>query len=362
MNSAALRKYVGLLCLAALLNLSGCAEVKYVMHLDPDYRNNTPATAPVWPAAPEKPRYRYVGQLLGEENFVSDEAQQRNAGLKLWYWLVGLFESGEKKITLKRPQSGTVDEQGRIYVTDVSNGAVFVFDQGTGKLLVWNQAQDGQNFITPIGIVVGAEGQLLVADADLGRVFRLDRNGKPLGNFGQDILKRPTGLARDAKRGRVYVSDTHAHDIKVFDDSGGLLEIIGNRGEGAGELNFPTHLVFADDKLYVADTMSARVQIFDSDGKPAGSMGQRGLVFGNFTRPKGVTVDGEGNLYVVESYYDNLLVFNGQGEFLIPIGGTGKEIGQFYLPAGVWSDTQDRIYVADMFNGRIVIFQFLGGM
>nr|MDP2191901.1 6-bladed beta-propeller [Rhodoferax sp.] len=353
------RSKAWLLGLAALLLLSGCAETKYVMHVDPDYR--TASTARIWPAAPETPRYRYVGQLLGQENFVSEEANQRNAGLKLFYWLVGLFDDTEEKITLKRPQSGAVDAQGRVYVTDISNHAIFVFDQAAGKLLVWNQATAKRNFVTPIGIAIGAGGQILVADAELGRVFRLDPEGKPLGDFGHEVLKRPTGLARDPVRGRIYVSDTHAHDVKVFNDAGVLLEVIGNRGEGDGELNFPTHLSFAGDKLYVADSMNARVQIFDAQGKAAGTLGQRGLYIGNLTRPKGVTVDGAGNIYVVESFYDHLLVFNSQGNFLLPIGGTGKEVGQFYLPAGVWSDPQGRIYVADMFNGRIVIFQFLGG-
>lgn len=351
---------VWLLGLAALLLLPGCAQTKYQIQLDPDVHSSS-SPARVWPTAPEKPRYRYVGQLLGQENFVADPVQQDHAGVKMLQWLVGLFGAGKEKITLKRPQSGVVDAQGRIYVTDVSNRAIFVFDQAAGKLLVWTQASERQNFVTPIGIAIGAEGQILVADAELGRVFRLSRDGKPLGDMGRNLLKRPTGLARDAVRGRIYVSDTHAHDVKVFDDAGVLLEVIAHRGEGSGELNFPTHLSFAGDKLYVSDSVNARVKVFDPDGKGMGTLGQRGLYVGNLTRPKGVTVDGSGNIYVVESFYDHLLVFNSDGDFLLPIGGTGKEVGQFYLPAGVWSDAQGRIFVADMFNGRVVIFQFLGG-
>lgn len=349
------------LLLAALLLLSGCAETKYVMQVDPELQAGR--TVPVWPAAPETPRYRYVGQLLGEQNFVAEAGDARGNGMKLLSWLVGLMGGEDEKIVLKRPQSGMVDAEGRVYVTDVANHAVFVFDQTAGKLLVWDRAQESKRFVTPIGIALGAGGQILVADAELGRVFRLDRDGKPLGSFGQGLLIRPTGLARDAQRGRVYVSDTHAHDIKVFDDDGRWLESIGHRGDGDGDgdLNFPTHLAFAGDKLYVTDGMNARVQIYDPRGKVIGTIGRRGLIIGNFTRPKGVTVDASGNIYVVESFYDNLLVFNSEGSFLMPIGGTGKEVGQFYLPAGVWSDQGGRIYVADMFNGRIVIFQFLGG-
>lgn len=348
-----------LVLLASLLLLTACAEPKFLMRVDPDALAGS--AVPIWPAEPEKPRYRYVGQLLGEQNLVPDGDNPGGVGTQVLYWLLGLIGRDEEKTVLKRPQSGTVDAEGRIYVTDIANHAVFVFDQAAGNLLVWKQSEERRNFVTPIGIAIGAGGQLLVADADLGRVFRLDRDGKPIGSFGKDVLTRPTGLARDAQRGRIYVADTHAHDVKVFDDDGKLVDTIGKHGEGEGELNFPTHLTFAADKLYVADSMNARVQIYDLQGKVIGTIGRRGLFIGNFTRPKGVAVDPSGNIYVVESFYDNLLIFNSEGNFLMPIGGTGKEVGQFYLPAGVWSDRNGRIYVADMFNGRVVIFQFLGG-
>ncbi len=343
----------------ALALLGGCADVHYTLHLDPDYRSNAPAKH--WPAAPEQARYAYVGQLLGQDNLVSEDANQRNIGVKVLHWLVGLFDGSQDKVTLKRPQSGVVDAQGRVLVTDVSNHAVFVFDQAGGTLQVWEMAEQTRKFVTPIGIAVGWDGQLLVADAELGQVFRLDRDGKPLGSFGKGLLTRPTGLARDAARGRIYVADTHGHDIKVFDDAGVWLQTIARRGEGEDGLNFPTHLAFAQGRLLVADSMNARVQIFNADGQLVQTLGQRGLNKGNLTRPKGVTVDSSGNMYVIESFFDTLLVFNPGGEFLMPLGGTGQEVGQFYLPAGLWSDTQGRVYVADMFNGRVVIFQFLGG-
>lgn len=352
-----LRLLIPFLLTASCL-LSGCAETKYVMQLDVEKRPESAAR--VWPAPPEPPRYRYAGQLTGEENFIPEGGDKRSAGVKFFHWLVGLASGMEEKTILKRPQSGMVDAQGRVYVSDVANHAVFVFDQPAGKLHVWNMAQQNRGFVTPIGIAQGKGGQILVADAELGQVYRLDPEGKPAGSFGKDILDRPTGLARDDKRGRIYVSDTHGHDVKVFDDDGRLVQTIGRRGEGDGELNFPTHITFAGDRLYVTDSMNARLQIFDADGKFVRGMGRRGLYYGNLTRPKGVTVDPKGNIYVVESFYDNLLVFNSKGEFLMPLGGTGQDVGQFYLPAGVWSDPGGRIYVADMFNGRIAIFQFLG--
>lgn len=349
---------IRLLALAGLtLLMAGCADNHLVMNLADTSQNAPPI---VWPAPPDEPRYRYVGELTGEDNFRPDNWANRNNATKLFDWLVGLTRFNSQPVTLQRPQSGMVDEEGRIYVTDIGRGAVFVFDKPAGKLEVWEKARGDERFVAPIGITQGARDEILVADSELKSVFRLDKKGNVLGEFGHDILERPTGLARDAKRGRIFVADTHAHDIKVFNDDDQLINVIGERGEGDGEFNFPTHLAFVADKLYVTDTLNSRIQIFDSDGNFIAKFGKLGLNVGNLVRPKGVAVDSESNIYVIESLYDNLLVFDKKGRTLLALGGSGKEIGEFYLPSGVWIDNHDQVYIADMFNGRITVLQFLG--
>ena len=189
----------------------------------------------------------------------------------------------------------------------------------------------------------------------------LSHDGVPVGRFGGDALIRPTGLDIDEASGRVYVADRGAHVVKVFSRDGDLLQTIGVPGNATGELNAPMHISVAGSKIYVSDALNAYVQIFSlSDGQPLGRVGQRGLYVGNLVRPKGVTVDSDGNIYVVESYYDHLLIYDESGQFLLPIGGTGSDVGQFFLPAGMWSDKTDRVFVADMFNGRVVIFRYVG--
>lgn len=317
-------------------------------------------TPKVWPGPPDEARYRYVGELTGENNFLPDNWANRSTASKFLDWVAGLTGFNSEPIVLQRPQSGTVDAEGRIYVTDIGRGAVYVFDKPAGKLEVWEMASGSARFTSPIGIALGARGEVLIADAELHSVFRLNKKGNPVGEFGHEILKRPTGLARDAGRGRIYVADTHGHDIKVFDDDGKLLKVIGHRGEGDGEFNFPTHLAFSADNLYVTDTLNSRIQVFDTDGKMIAKFGKLGMNVGNLVRPKGVAVDSVGNIYVVESLYDNLLVFDKQGHTLLGVGGSGKKIGEFYLPSGVWVDSQNQIYIADMYNGRITVLQFLG--
>ncbi len=310
---------------------------------------------PVWPPPPERPRYRYMGQLTGEENY---RGQRTAVGRKVLAWLVGLATGPHSPRVLQRPQGGYTDARGRIYVSDVSRAAVYVFDPKDG-LQIWEEAGANLHFLTPLGVTAGEPGYILVADADLRRVVILNEQGKPQGSMGEGVLQRPVGVARDPVSGLIYVADSKAHDVKVFDRDGVLVATWGRRGHGPGEFNAPTYLTFADGRLYVTDTLNSRVQVFDREGRFVRSVGRRGLYLGDLPRPKGVAVDQDRNLYVVESYYDHLLIFNEKGEFLLPIGGTGNGIGQFYLPAGVWTDHRGWVYVADAFNGRVMIFEYL---
>jgi len=349
---------ISLVFLAALL-LQACASAPRVMQFFPD--GLVPEKVIVWPPPPEIARFEYAGLLIGESNFTMADGARDSVGVRLLRWVAGLGGRQAAIRQLIRPQSGMVDANGRILVTDAGRQAILVFDEVQGELSIWEDIGDGGTFQSPVGIASHVNGEILVADAALGAIVVLTPEGKPLGRIGEEILQRPSGLSVDPVSGEIYVSDTAAHDIKVFESSGKLLRTIGRRGTSPGEFNGPTHIRFNDGRLYVTDTLNARVQVMTASGDVTAEIGRRGLYVGNLVRPKGVTNDTHGNVYVIESYYDHLLVFDADGNLLMPIGGTGNQVGQFFLPAGIWSDSENRIFVADMFNGRVVVLRYLGG-
>jgi len=352
------------LFLAALLfGLAGCSSMREKPVFSMGLEATPQAQRLVFPPASdgEVPRYAYLGELRGETNISRPEVFGDGL-MNSVFRLLDIIAGPAAPIVMDRPQTGAVDARDRVFVTDIGRASVFMFDETVPEVKTWFKAEGLTDFISPVGIALGPEGQIFVADADLALIARLGPNGETLPSIGRGHLQRPNGIAFDPVARKIFVADTTAHQIKIFDLEGNLLSELGTRGEDAGEFNHPTHIAIANDKLYVTDTMNARVQVFSTrSGAYLATLGKRGMVVGNFSRPKGVAVDNEENVYVVESYFDYLLIFNRKGQFLMPLGGTGTGPGQLHLPSGVWVDSRNRVYVADMLNSRVAVFQFLGG-
>jgi len=318
-----------------------------------------------WPKANEIAYYVYLGDIYGESNLLKIKNNQESTLIKIWNFITG--EITKRNIDLKRPQAMLSDGKGKLYISDVSHQAIFVIDTVLGTQTLWYHSAENKKFISPIGLTFGAENELLVADSELGKVIRLDLSGRPIGVIAHPSLTRPTGIVRIASQQKIYVSDTYNHDIKVFNDAGELLFVIGKKGEALLEFNAPTFLAAHTNGLLVSDTLNARVHLIKNDDDGGITMnssshfyGRRGMKLGNLTRPKGVASDSDGNIYIIESYFDHMLVFSEADQFLLPLGGTGHGPGEFYLPSGMFIDEQDKIYISDMMNGRISVFQFLG--
>lgn len=319
-----------------------------------------PAPQNIWPAAPEVPRYIYLGDLRGESSRTDDDKQKQSLASRFFSALVGLENKAIPVTDLLRPQHGAVDENGRVYVTDPGRQSIFVFNEITSEFSVWNEKELGIPFQSPVSIAL-VDDEVMITDSEQGLIWVLNQQGEIIRRIGEEILLRPTGIAYSPIDKRIYVSDTDESNIKVFSRSGELLDTIGSKGAQPGQFNHPTYLHYQNSTLYVADSLNARIQAIDLEDDSIDIIGKRGLYVGNFSRPKGIALDSDGNIYITESYYDHLLIFNPQGKLLMAIGGSGQKAGQFSQPTGVWIDHKDRLFISDMLNSRVSIFQYLGG-
>ena len=145
--------------------------------------------------------------------------------------------------------------------------------------------------------------------------------------------------------GSIYVADMHNNRVQKFDHNGDFVGTIG----GAGEFNEPRGVaVDGAGSLYVVDTWNARVQKFDSAGRPIASLTTSRGLFG----PKGVAVDGD-RLLVTDTGNGAVEIFDLGGRHLATWGAAGDGPGQFREPVGIAADGRGHVFVADTANGRI---------
>lgn len=310
---------------------------------------------PVWPPPPAEARVEYVRSI----------SSPRDVRLKAepwWEKVINFLFGVGKRDHLVRP-FGVTTFGGKIYVADPGDVSVWEIDPAAGKMSRLIEGERGK-LQMPIGVAVAGDGRLFVSDSAAGCVAVFGTEGKSRGKRLGEIrekMQRPTGLALDRERGRLYVADTMTHSVHVYDTQTlHHLFDIGRRGGGKGEFNFPAHLALAGGKLYVTDEMNFRIQVFDREGKFLSAFGHLGDGAGDFARPKGVAVDSEGHIYVVDALFDNVQIFDEQGRLLLFIGGPGRKPGEFWLPSEIWIDEHDNIYISDSYNRRLQVLRYLG--
>ncbi len=85
--------------------------------------------------------------------------------------------------------------------------------------------------------------------------------------------------------------------------------------------------------------------------------GGQGKERGQFDKPRGIALDGQGNLYVADLGNARIQKFSPEGNFLAAIGKPGTGEGELREPNGITVDTAGNIYVADALNHRLIRFK-----
>lgn len=312
---------------------------------------------PVFPMAPEEPRFYFERTIYSSADVV---AEDKNAALRRA--LTGESRLGEG---MGKPY-GVAVYHGRVYVSDTAVRAVMVFDIPGQRFFKIGEDDPGR-LSMPIGLDVDGEGNLYVVDASVKQVVVYDKDGKFLRTLaGPKSFVRPSGIAVDELGERVYVVDTGSvgseeHRVRVFDAKNGahLLDI-GKRGKEKGELNLPRDVVIGRDGLvYVVDGGNFRVQAFKPDGTFVSTFGEVGRRGGQFSRPKEAAVDADGNVYVIDAAFGNYQIFTADGQLLLSVGSRSEKDGmaKYMLPSGIAIDGDGRVYVADQYFRKVDVYR-----
>lgn len=175
-----------------------------------------------------------------------------------------LLQTFRDAANISRPLSVAVDEAtGRVFVADEVFSHVVIFSpegeplQGIGARGL--NAGPG-NFRVITDMAMAPEGVYVTDRVEL-RVQLIGLDGKYVRNFGQSDLIFPLAIARD-QYGRMFISDRSDNRLRVFDNQGQLIEIVGRNGSGPGEFRLANDMAIDGDRLYVADSLNGRIQVF----------------------------------------------------------------------------------------------------
>ena len=305
----------GCLCLALF---SGCSTPT----------QSVPKSFTFFPSPPDDPRIQFLTAFQG------DAQMGRSRGFTE-------FIAGEKKTAnpLVKPY-GLAVHGGKIFVCDTVAHNIEVFDLQKKRATYFEPQGEGKLRL-PINISIDADGTRYVADTGRQQVLIYGPDGTYVAAMGKKDDMKPSDVAITADR--LYITDLINHAVKVFSkaDRKLLFTIPLDAKNDREKLFLPSNLSLdkVGRRLFVSDTGANRVQVYDLDGKYIRSIGQQGVAPGLFARPKGVAADRAGLADVVDAATQVVQIFDAEGRLLLFFGQAGASTrGEVVLPAAVKVD------------------------
>lgn len=299
-------------------------------------------------------RIAWVAQYPSNEN----EASRKKFGTRI----IELVTGPKNSLQLSKPLSVVASSPDSIWILDQGNEAIFRVEKKVGEIPhFWEKKY--MDFKSLVGLSTFTNNRLLFTDSYLNKIFVMDPAKKEVKPLNDSILlEQPTGIAWSKTTRQIWVVETKAHHIRIMDESGRTIKMIGTRGTGPGQFNYPTSIwIDKEGTAYVVDAMNFRIQVFSKEGDLITLFGENGDATGYFARPKGIATDSWGNIYVADALFHTVQIFDKTGRFLYNFGSQGRDKGEFWMPSGIFIDSKDYIYVADSYNSRVQVFQLLNG-
>ncbi len=251
------------------------------------------------------------------------------------------------------------------FVTDLQLGQVALLDLSGAQPRISKTI----DLKTKVRGVAYADGRLFVGNVTEGRVDIYDTTKKRthlVGSLGESVTF-PTDIAIDAAQDLVFVLDGREWVVKVFSlTTGDPLYHISGPGPGQFDLQNPmgitldpsTGEIIVSDYGYPDGSAPPRIKIFTFAGSAVVSYsGKLGLLGQRFSRPQGVALNHSGHILLVDAMAGEIIALDrATGATLTTLG-----TGELWGPLDLIVDDAAVAYVTNNRSGTIEVFD-LGGL
>ena len=225
------------------------------------------------------------------------------------------------------------------------------------RFILGDEKKREARLVQPYGTAMD-RGRLYVVDTGAAALVVFDfatRKLQVLPGTGSGRLKRPINIRIDAEGNR-YVTDTGRDQIVVYDRADRFVRALGEPGQFR-----PVDLAIVGERLYVVDIQHHAVQVIDrTTGKFLAHFGKPGSGDGELFHPTNIAVAPNGDLLVVDTSNYRVQRFDANGKFVSAQGTVGTVPGSFARPKGIAIDPQGRMYVSDAAFENVQLFDASG--
>ncbi|MEA3462325.1 MAG: 6-bladed beta-propeller [Bacteroidota bacterium] len=254
----------------------------------------------------------YGVTVHGEKVYICDTGL---GGLVVLDLATGVFEyfiPGGKG-QLKLPINCKVDDRGYLFVADANRGQIVVFDAERSYVHAFGEAEA----FKPTDVEVHM-GRIWVANVQDHAVYVYDADDYKLISRMPGLSAEEDGFIRQSTNisicdNRLYVSDFGDFNVKKYSTDGAYLGVIGGYGNGPGRFTRPKGIALdRQENLYVVDAAFENIQLFNTGGDLLMHFGGAYEGAGAMWLPAAVEISYE-NLSFFEPYVDDSFVL----EYLI---------------------------------------------
>ena len=272
-------------------------------------------------------------------------------------YLYTMIGDSTSEIQLNQAQAISVDLSGSIYIADTGNNRILKLGKD-GKLIktVGGFGWEKEQFYSPYDIHASSALDIFVADYDNQRIERYDKDLNYISSLyssenweEQFQFGYPKSIATSI-HGELFIIDSENIRLLKLNSFGEPEMTFGDYAEGKGRLLQPIQITISpDDHIYVADSEANKIIVFDYFGNYLAEIGSNLL-----KEPAGIYYSPFNLILVADRGNRRVVAFQPDGEIKIAWSKISSQPDQLKNPVDVVT-YQQWAYVLD--NDRVLVFE-----